>query len=223
MEVVPLRFRDLVGIPVQECGEPLVNLLEVAPRVLCTPINADILPYCAEGILVRESVAKKLHLASVKLAQRASSLQVQVVYGYRHPSIQERYHEDMIANVKRRDPFLPEDEMIERVHALIAVPSVAGHPTGGAVDVTIVRDGKPFDMGTPIWDLQSVSLIPTFSPEISNSQLENRLLLREVLTEQDFAPFDGEWWHFSYGDREWAAYYKKPCAIYAPLDLKPLG
>jgi D-alanyl-D-alanine dipeptidase len=32
-----------------------------------------------------------------------------------------------------------------------------------------------------------------------------------------FAPFYGEWWHFSYGDREWAAVYGEPAALYGPL------
>jgi D-alanyl-D-alanine dipeptidase len=29
---------------------------------------------------------------------------------------------------------------------------------------------------------------------------------------QGLAPFDGEWWHFSYGDREWAKYYEEEAA-----------
>jgi D-alanyl-D-alanine dipeptidase len=37
-----------------------------------------------------------------------------------------------------------------------------------------------------------------------------------------FAPFDGEWWHFSYGDKEWAAYYNKPNAVYEQIDFSAL-
>lgn len=29
-----------------------------------------------------------------------------------------------------------------------------------------------------------------------------------------FAPYDGEWWHFSFGDKEWAFYYKKEATLF---------
>lgn len=222
MHVKPLGYRDLVDIPVRDCQEPLVNLRDVAPQVICAPINADTLPFCPEGILVRKSVGEKLHLASVKLAERNPKARLQIVYGYRHPSIQERYFREISAKIREENPGVAEQELIEKVHALIAVPSVAGHPTGGAIDATVVDDGAPVDMGTPIWDLKSSSPIATFAEGLTKSQHENRLLLREVLMMEGFAPFDGEWWHFSYGDREWAAYYKMPCAVYAPLVLNPV-
>jgi len=31
-----------------------------------------------------------------------------------------------------------------------------------------------------------------------------------------FSNFPGEWWHFSYGDRVWAAYLRKTHAILRP-------
>ncbi len=35
------------------------------------------------------------------------------------------------------------------------------------------------------------------------------------MTAAEFAPFWGEWWHYSFGDCEWATYYEKPNAIYS--------
>ncbi|MDR3125675.1 MAG: hypothetical protein LBU20_01195 [Candidatus Nomurabacteria bacterium] len=34
-----------------------------------------------------------------------------------------------------------------------------------------------------------------------------RFSILKPMMSQGFAPYDGEWWHFSYGDREWAAWY----------------
>lgn len=34
------------------------------------------------------------------------------------------------------------------------------------------------------------------------------------MVEAGFAAFSGEWWHFSYGDREWAAIWNKAAALY---------
>jgi D-alanyl-D-alanine dipeptidase len=48
------------------------------------------------------------------------------------------------------------------------------------------------------------------------------MLLRSVMLQAGFAPFDGEWWHFSYGDREWAYYYKKKYALYSQVSLSSL-
>ncbi len=44
-------------------------------------------------------------------------------------------------------------------------------------------------------------------------------MLRNVMVSVGFAPFDGEWWHFCYGDKEWAVYYNKPAACYAPIEF----
>ena len=44
------------------------------------------------------------------------------------------------------------------------------------------------------------------------------VILRKIMLEVGFAPYDGEWWHFSYGDREWAYYYKKYKYLYPQVD-----
>lgn len=96
------------------------------------------------------------------------------------------------------------------MHEKIAVPEVACHPTGGAVDVTIydIENQKELDFGSKIHDFSS-DICYTFYKNISDDEKENRMLLRRLMLNEGFAPYDGEWWHFSYGDREWAFYYKK--------------
>jgi len=42
--------------------------------------------------------------------------------------------------------------------------------------------------------------------------------LREAMVRAGFAPFNGEWWHFSYGDPEWAALWGEPAALYKQLE-----
>lgn len=195
----------------------MVYLHEVAPEIACAPINSDMLAYSSGGIQVRQGVAERLQRASVRLKEMRPQAALQVVYGYRHPAIQQRYFEEILTRMKRENPTLSSNDLMEKAHSLIAVPAVAGHPTGAAVDVTIVQAGAALDMGTPIWDLEQTSLIPTFAEGISEEQRSHRILLRDLLMHEHFAPFDGEWWHFSYGDREWAAYYRQPCSRYAPV------
>jgi D-alanyl-D-alanine dipeptidase len=73
-------------------------------------------------------------------------------------------------------------------------------------------------MGTKIWQFDHDSY--TFSPFVSKQAQINRQLLRKVMLEVGFAPFDGEWWHFSYGDKEWAKYYSQSYAIYEQIEFK---
>jgi hypothetical protein len=54
-----------------------------------------------------------------------------------------------------------------------ALPAVAGHPTGGAVDVTILRAGVALDMGTGYGDWAS-PLIYTYAEGLPPAQAANR-------------------------------------------------
>lgn len=136
-------------------------------------------------------------------------------YGWRSPVIQQESFE----TIKRQLGLTERDDIdaLEIIHKSIAVPEVAGHPTGGAVDVQLVtRDKKiPVDMGTERHNFSEDSY--TFSPFINPVAKTNRSLLRAAMLKAGFAPFDGEWWHFSYGDREWAAWYKQPESLYSPI------
>ena len=114
-----------------------------------------------------------------------------------------------------KDKFDDEMEMLEYIHEKIAVPEVAGHPTGGAVDIAIFDEESNaiIDFGSQIldWDTEKCYYI---NDKISEEAKENRELLRNIMTEEGFAPYDGEWWHFSYGDKEWAFYYNQDKALY---------
>jgi D-alanyl-D-alanine dipeptidase len=67
-------------------------------------------------------------------------------------------------------------------------------------------------MGTAAMEASRDSF--TFSPFVSRQAWDDRQLLRRAMMAAGFAPYDGEWWHFSYGDKEWARFYRKPGALY---------
>jgi zinc D-Ala-D-Ala dipeptidase len=39
------------------------------------------------------------------------------------------------------------------------------------------------------------------------------------MVEAGFAPYQLEWWHFSFGDQNWAAYYGLESSLYAAATL----
>lgn len=79
----------------------------------------------------------------------------------------------------------------------------SGHSRGSSVDVTLAfregpSKGKELDMGSS-WDFFGpISRIGTTL--ITNQQLANRKLLREVMISHGFLPYAKEWWHFTLKD-----------------------
>jgi D-alanyl-D-alanine dipeptidase len=75
-------------------------------------------------------------------------------------------------------------------------------------------------MGTGIADFSEEEKIKTFYKGLSDEQKQNRMLLHDLMVDVGFAPFYGEWWHFSYGDKEWAAFYKHSESLYSPINFR---
>jgi zinc D-Ala-D-Ala dipeptidase len=156
-------------------------------------------------VLVRPALCQMLE----RVQERLKPYDLLVVEGYRPLAYQERYFLMELHTLFQKRPDLPLDALIEKTNQLVALPSRAGHPTGGAVDLTLCYEGEEVDMGGQIADFSVPELLPTFSPHVAPSQARLRRLLLEAMTAEGFAPFYGEWWHFSYGDIEWAEFYQK--------------
>lgn len=205
-----LRYTDLITVSTKECGESM-QLLQSGNGLSVKPIEKK----GNKEIYVRETVAKKLTKIARRLRKISKNYDLEVVYGYRSLSIQRKLFNEFKDQYSKT---LSGIDLLEAVHRNIAVPEVSGHPTGGAVDVQILQNGVSLDFGTKIWEFCKDSY--SFSPFVSGSGKRNRGLLGKLMLEEEFAPFNGEWWHFSYGDREWAKYYNKSYAIYEQLNLK---
>jgi len=215
-----ITYQEIAAIPTGENKESLVDVCHYDPNIIARYEKNDMLLYTGKRIFVRDTVARKLATANKSLTKN-SKFRLRVAYGYRHPDIQKKYFEQKRTELRVSRPSLTDGELDALTHNFIAVPSVAGHPTGGAVDVTIVdAAGKELDMGTKIADFKNAERIKTFAKGLSNKQKRNRLLLHDILVREGFAPFYGEWWHFSYGDREWACFYGKLKSIYSPLKFE---
>ena len=181
-------------------------------------LSRNMLDY-GKKIAVRHTVYEKLQKVAKNLKLYNKNYKLIVVFGFRDMRLQEKYFYEIYNKVK--DNFDDELEMYEYIHEKIAVPEVAGHPTGGAVDVAIYDDieQKIIDFGSTILDWDTIKCY-YYSEDISKESIENRKLLRKLMIEEGFAPYDGEWWHFSYGDREWAFYYNKKQALYKQVNAE---
>ena len=208
-----LQYRDLVEIPVRESGEPMMVVQKFAPEILCRYEKMDMVPYLGNLFVLREGAMQRLKQAAKALRDEHPPFILRLAYAYRHPDVQRAYFEKKKKEIAAKNPSLSNEELVACTHLLVASPDVAGHPTGGAIDVTIMDGEKDLNMGSGIADFSS-DKIKTFAEGLTASQRNNRDLLRRMLMDAGFAPFNGEWWHFSYGDREWAAYTRQPEALY---------
>jgi len=217
-----VRYQDLINI-----NE--VNKVTMNQKFVSIPTNSkkvigryvtdlNELEY-SPVIKVRKQVLRRLNIADSLLKEVNSNYQLMVVYGYRSMEKQVKYFNEQIEKYKNK--FKDKLELYEFVHEKIAVPEVSGHPTGGAVDVVIydMKNEKIIDFGTKVHDFNEFKSY-IYYPKVKEYEYNNRILLRKVMMKAGFAPYDGEWWHFSYGDREWAFYYNKNKYLYPEVNSK---
>jgi D-alanyl-D-alanine dipeptidase len=211
LEEKMLKYADYADVPVIAVEE--VVLFEAVPQqgvLRVEHVSDDMAELTGGKIFVRHPVVDLLYWAGQELKNLDRTLTLKVVYGFRALEVQTRLFEQTKAALAEQYP--DEAELIEVAHRRVAVPSVAGYPTGGAVAVDVLRDDRPVDLGTKCMVPSRDSF--TFSPFVSRAAWENRQLLRRAMMAAGFAPYDGEWWHFSYGDKEWARFYRKPGALF---------
>lgn len=212
-------YKELMSIEAFDNGEPLLRLNDGHSMLDYGKQPAKMVPYVGQGMYVRKGVADRLERASAILREFRSGAALKICYAYRHPLIQRQSFENFLINSRGKFPDLGEQDLLEYVHHYICVPEAAGHPAGAALDLTISESGIELDMGSPIGDFTEIEKVPTFSPAVTETQRANRLLLREVMHRAGFAPYDFEWWHFSFGDREWACYFGEPKTLYDVIEF----
>lgn len=213
LEEKMLNYTDYATIPVLPSAELLVPIPTI-PGLSARAVREDMKPYTGDQIYVRTQVLDRLTRAATQLLEYDNSLELEVGYGYRSLEVQTRRFEEQKTRLQSQ---YNSEELLSRAHKFVAVPEVAGHPAGAAVDIQLIRDDLPLNFGTKLWEFQPDSF--TFSPFITKEAWRNRQLLRNIMMSAGFAPFDGEWWHFSYGDKEWARYYNKPAALYDQVNF----
>ena len=195
--------------PPTDCGEALVD-----PTALSTKIFYDA-SYGQQGLsgletcLLREAVARKLILAADQLPQGYAIL---IFDALRPLRVQRAIYEQFKAQFLRERPGIPEPELEALLDDFVAKPvkrleRPAPHTTGGAVDLTLCKDGLPLDMGTGFDDLTELAhtdALECACPTGFEQARDNRRLLYNLMTSVGFVNYSCEWWHYAYGERQWA-------------------
>ncbi|MGI5271135.1 M15 family metallopeptidase [Nonomuraea sp. CA-218870] len=211
-EIVLLSDPRISEVPVDECGEPLVDL-----RTL-EAVRVDGRLADPEGAFahVRLSVADRLIAAQTRLPR---TLRLLIVEGFRPAPLQRRYFAESVAAHLAGHPGWDERRAHVEASRYVSPPEVAPHVSGGAVDLTLcTASGVEVPMGTQVnaTPPESDEACYTGFPGISPEARRNRDVLGEAMTSAGFVNYPTEWWHWSYGDRYWAFSTGSRSARYGP-------
>lgn len=90
--------------------------------------------------------------------------------------------------------FYPELDKVD-LFPLGYIARRSGHSRGSTVDLTLTDEaGIPLDMGTGFDFMGELS--HHGAAELTEAQQRNRELLRGIMTQAGFAPYENEWWHY---------------------------
>ncbi|MFJ8752144.1 M15 family metallopeptidase [Streptomyces sp. NPDC102441] len=201
----------VAAIPVDDCGEPLVDVRSGPTALLVDDRRSD--PDGAFAHL-RQRVRDQLLDAQRRLPE---GLRLLVVEGYRPPALQQTYFERYAQSLRALHPGWTPQEVRTAASRYVSPPEIAPHSAGAAVDLTLVdASGRELDMGTAMNanPEDSEGACFTDAPNISESARANRATLTTAMSAAHFVNYATEWWHFSLGDRYWALLTEQPAALY---------
>ena len=190
-------------VPVVEGGEPLVRIHR---HHLVNAYRATSWPGTTDAVWAREGVADRLDAAAHALPDGYG---LAIYDAWRSPETVRALYDHYYGPGSTLEPgFLadPDDADV-----------VPPHLTGAAVDLTLTWEGTPLSLGTPFDDFTPrahLRALEDAAPDEPSRSL--RRLLHAVMVDAGFAPFDLEWWHYSWGDQAWACATGASTARYGP-------
>lgn len=225
-ELWPLFFlagKAPKAMPIVDCGQKLVSLAAALKknnsRIVLAVGEAE---YGAQDINVhalREGAFERLLQAEKLLQEINPDLTFKITDSFRPISLQKQYFDKIMALFAAQG--LSGDELYNRATQAVADPNChPPHSTGGTLDLTIynVVTHQSLNMGSVLDDVEN-PVAKTFYPGTPPEARANKLLLYSVMTQAGFVNSPSEWWHYSYGDQQWAIRTGKSRAIYDTMNM----
>jgi len=209
-KIVYLSDPEITSLPVEECGDPLVDLRDI-PALRVDRRLADPDGHFAR---LRSDVANRLVIAQTLLP---TGLWLLIVEGYRPLAVQRRYFDAHVERLRSAHAGRDEAWLRARASRYISPPEVAPHVAGAAVDLTLcTASGAELWMGTEVNDTDTETC-HTAAANLSGEARTHRAVLIDALAGAGLVNYPTEWWHWSYGDRYWAYATGAPAARFGPL------
>ena len=211
-----------MSIVIEDNNEPLVDLRDLG-KIAYSPVGER--PGNLQYTKVRAGVFE-LMVAAQKLLP--DGLNLCLCEGYRSLDDQAYYFAKRYELMQTLHPswsheqlYLESTKMVAPVTNLDGTPCIAPHSTGGAIDVILVDvSGQVVDMGIHPFHCLSEkdnSIAESNSKLISKKAQYFRHVMATALSRVGFVNYPLEYWHWSYGEQDWAIEVKNLKAIYGPI------
>ena len=192
----------------------LVNITDVVPDVLLEIryfstfnfIGDRIDGYLEPTALLTKEAAMALKAASDDFISKG--WRVKIFDAYRPQTAVDhfvRWAKDL-DDQRMKDIFYP-DVPKDKLFELGFIAEHSGHSRGSTVDLTLfdMKKGYDADMGGGFDFFGDVSHYDYAA--LTHEQYNNRKLLRDVMMENGFVPYEKEWWHFTLKDEPYPDKY----------------
>ncbi|QIL50998.1 M15 family metallopeptidase [Weissella coleopterorum] len=208
---------------IEENHEALVPLGLLPEKIIVQPAYfIQNLSGAMSELYARQSV-------QIKLVQAANLLpedyKLVIFDAWRSVSTQAALFHSLKRKISQTNPTWSKTQVIEKTLETVAKPSrdnhkPSPHNTGGSIDLTIVdNQGVMLDMASPFDDFHDSAKTNylEIKTDLTPSELkarDNRRLLYHIMTSVGFTNLSNEWWHFDYGNQNWAHCANQDHALY---------
>lgn len=225
LTAVPMPdWNQLAAVPVAECGAPLLPVPET-PRLRVRAAYFEMgIAGAMKQILLREPVIERLLAALDALPECCG---IEVLDGWRPVSVQAALREQFRGAIVARHPEYGEEQIQAALDQFVANPyrkdMSPPHLSGGSVDLTLFDTAgrQALDMGTAFDEPSHLSHTRALEtephPRYAGARQNRRLLVHAMLG-AGFTNLPSEWWHFDYGNQNWAFFSGAPAAFFGAAE-----
>ena len=172
----------------------------------------------ADDFRIRRQVYEMMKKAQKRLPQ---GMHFMVFEAYRPLARQKMLWNRTNTALRQQYPDMPEKELHALTETFTADPFNgigSGHQACCAIDISLCdSSGEEFDMGTKMHEFNEFTKTETagLKPDV----IRNRKILKDALEKEGLINYPAEWWHFSYGDHQWAYLAGEPTCPFGPVDI----
>lgn len=176
--------------PGSESGEPLVSLTGSPVMALHTYRRRG-WPHTTVEMWVRAEVRDRLEAIAASLP---TGFGLAVFDAWRSPALQRALYDDAYGSGVLAPGFVADPET-----------GTPPHTTGGTVDLTLCFEGHPLALGSAFDEFTEQAYADAFErPSAERRVRDLRRLLWHAMHDGGFRGHRLEWWHYSFGNQEWA-------------------
>lgn len=225
--VIPVQTvwnrETIFALPINEQAEPLVSVSYLPEKIIVSP------QYFIQGlagtlpeIFLRSGAFEHLVKATHSLP---SGYKLVVFDAWRSIITQQALYESYQQQLAKANPTWSASQLKAATLRIVALPSTLAdkpspHNTGGSIDLSIVDpQGRLLEMASPFDDTSNYAKTSYFEENQPTNPTEvtarnNRRWLYQIMLTAGFTNYPEEWWHYDFGNQNWAYQSQQNQAIY---------